>query len=82
MKECLKKCKKANSPCQVSDCRMWIKFEKEYNCALETVDKNGSLTLREVADRLGVSFVRIKQIEEAALKKIRKKAKNKSIYLE
>tara|TARA_B100000287_G_scaffold373736_1_gene373093 strand:- start:566 stop:706 length:141 start_codon:yes stop_codon:yes gene_type:complete len=37
---------------------------------LETVDKHGALTLREVADRLGVSFVRIKQIEDKALKKI------------
>ena len=28
------------------------------------------MTLREVADRIGVSFVRIKQIEDKALKKI------------
>jgi DNA-directed RNA polymerase sigma subunit (sigma70/sigma32) len=28
------------------------------------------MTLREVADRLGVSFVRIKQIEEKALNKL------------
>jgi DNA-directed RNA polymerase sigma subunit (sigma70/sigma32) len=30
----------------------------------------GNMTLREVADRLGVSFVRIKQIEEKALNKL------------
>ena len=35
--------------------------------------QNGALTLREIAARLGVSFVRVKQIEEAAIKKIKKK---------
>ena len=45
---------------------------EDLNCVLEAVKKNNNsgLTLREVADRLGVSFVRIKQIESAAIKKL------------
>tara|TARA_R110002153_G_scaffold1580_16_gene8140 strand:+ start:3325 stop:3477 length:153 start_codon:yes stop_codon:yes gene_type:complete len=37
------------------------------------VQKNGAMTLREIGDRLGVSFVRVKQIESEILKKLDKK---------
>ena len=40
------------------------------NCKL--VYENGNLTLREVAERVGVSFARIKQIESKALAKLKK----------
>jgi DNA-directed RNA polymerase sigma subunit (sigma70/sigma32) len=36
----------------------------------DAIDKHGEMTLREVADRLGVSYVRIKQIQDGTLKKI------------
>ena len=32
--------------------------------------ENGPMTLREIGERLGISFARVKQIEKAALKKI------------
>ena len=70
--KCIKKCRKQKSPCGEKKCRLWIDFKGDLNCTLETVERNGSLTLREVADRLGVSFVRIKQIEDKALKKLSK----------
>tara|TARA_Y100000034_G_C6776623_1_gene346805 strand:+ start:392 stop:628 length:237 start_codon:yes stop_codon:yes gene_type:complete len=70
--KCIKRCRKQKSPCNEKKCRLWIDFKGDLNCTLETVEKNGSLTLREVADRLGVSFVRIKQIEDEALKKLSK----------
>jgi DNA-directed RNA polymerase sigma subunit (sigma70/sigma32) len=59
---------------------MWIDYKKEFNCCLETVEKNGALTLREIADRLGVSFVRVKQIQDKALEKLNKSAFNNLIY--
>tara|TARA_R100000808_G_C2145145_1_gene152955 strand:- start:2298 stop:2534 length:237 start_codon:yes stop_codon:yes gene_type:complete len=70
--KCIKECRKSNSPCVRKDCRLWIDYKKDLNCTLQAVDKNGPLTLREVADRLGVSFVRIKQIEDVALRKLGK----------
>ena len=70
MKKCLKVCKQMQTPCPVTECRNHVVYPEDYNCVLETVEKNGSLTLREAADRLGISFVRVKQIEDAALKKI------------
>ena len=39
----------------------------------KAVEKNGSMTLREVADRMNVSFVRIKQIQDKALEKMQLK---------
>jgi|TARA_R100000951_G_C2606941_1_gene169971 hypothetical protein len=61
-----------DSPCCEKSCRHWINYKKDNNCCLITVDKHGRLTLREVADRLGVSYVRIKQIQDKAISKISK----------
>tara|TARA_R110000823_G_scaffold259828_1_gene380868 strand:+ start:636 stop:866 length:231 start_codon:yes stop_codon:yes gene_type:complete len=61
-----------NSPCREKECRHWINYDKDNNCCLITIDKHGRLTLREVADRLGVSYVRIKQIQDKAISKIAK----------
>jgi DNA-directed RNA polymerase sigma subunit (sigma70/sigma32) len=70
--KCLKDLKQNKKCCQKKDCRQWIDFEDDLNCTLEAIAKNehASMTLREVGNRLGVSFVRIKQIEDAALKKL------------
>ena len=69
--KCLAKCKELGVSCPVQDCRYWIDYEKEMNCVFKTVEVNDTLTLRECASRLGVSYVRIKQIEDATLKKMR-----------
>jgi DNA-directed RNA polymerase sigma subunit (sigma70/sigma32) len=60
----------------VTDCRQWINYADDLNCTLIAVDKHGKMTLREVSERLGVSFVRIKQIQDKALLKA---SKNKDI---
>ena len=66
-----------NKACQECECRMWLDYEEDLNCTLIAVDKEGPLTLREVGDRLGISFVRVKQIQDVALGKLR--AKNKKL---
>lgn len=66
-------CRQTNSPCDQKECRYWLNYSDDLNCTLICADKNGSLTLREVAKRMGVSYVRIKQIEENALRKIKQK---------
>ena len=70
MKECLKTCYKLNVACPINECRHWIDYEEDKNCTFEAVDSNGMMTLREVADRLGLSYVRVKQIQDKAMKKI------------
>jgi len=77
---CVEECKKLNVSCPNDDCRHWIEYSKDLNCALITVDKYGALTLKETAERLKISHVRVKQIQDKALKKINKKIKNDYNY--
>ena len=79
---CFDLCSKCDVACDIKECKLWINYEKDLNCTLIAIEKNGSdgMTLREVADRLGISFVRVKQIEAQILKKL-KKQKLKTIEL-
>jgi len=70
--ECSKKCVELGVSCPVKDCRDWIDFEEDHNCTSIAIAKNGSMTLREISDRLHVSFVRVKQIEDKTLEKIQR----------
>jgi len=63
----------SNESCKEESCRYWIDYKDDLNCTLICAEKNGPLTLREISKRLGVSFVRVKQIEEKAMKKIRQR---------
>ena len=68
--ECLDTFKRLGVPCPVTECRQHIDYAEDLNFTLEAVSKHGNMTLRESASRLGISFVRVKQIEDVALKKI------------
>ena len=72
MRECAKRCEELNTSCPCGDCRFWIDHEEDLNCTLHAVKNNhtGELTLREVADRMGISFVRVKQIQDQAARKV------------
>ena len=78
--KCLEECIKNKQPCKQNDCRHWIDYKEDMNCLHESIDKHGTMTLREVADRLGVSFVRIKQIEDKAMRKLNKLLQNSTKY--
>ena len=73
---CSRECLKNKKNCDSSDCRHHIDFKDEYNCTLIAVYENGAMTLREIGDRLGISFARVKQIESIALKKIKNSSLN------
>ena len=79
MKECAKKCSTEGTKCQQKDCRLWLEYPSDLNCTLIAVKKNGPMTLREVSERLGVSFVRVKQIEAEVLGKLRKRGTTKAL---
>ena len=65
---------KCKVSCEIKDCRQWINYEEDLNCTIITVKKYGPLTLREISDRLGISFVRVKQIQDKTLTKLKKKS--------
>jgi hypothetical protein len=75
--ECSKACISHGVSCPVEDCRQWIDYENDANCVAIAVEKCGSMTLREVADRLHISFVRVKQIEDKVCDKFQKKLSKK-----
>lgn len=70
-KTCTEACETLQEPCPNNTCRLWINFEKDLNCTNISIKKNGEMTLRQVAERVGCSFVRVKQIEEESLQKIK-----------
>ena len=68
--QCSRECMSNQKCCQKKECRLFINYEKDYNCTLIAIYENGTMTLREIGERLGISFARVKQIEQQALKKI------------
>ena len=61
--------------CKGEKSRCWIDYPEDENCIHVAIAKNGTMTLEEVAKRIGVSLVRISQIEKQALKKLNKRIK-------
>ena len=70
MKDCSKCCEDHEVSCPIKDCKHWINYRKDYNCSLIAIDKNGPMTLREIAERLNISFVRVKQLQDRATRKL------------
>ena len=68
--DCADICMNTGKKCKNKDCRQWLDYEDDLNCTLVAVRKNGKMSLREVADRLGVSFVRVNQIQDKAVEKL------------
>ena len=79
MRKCLQTCKDMKIACPINECKYWVDYKPEHNCVFETIAKNGSMTLREVANRLNISYVRVKQIQDKALKKIGHLLKDEAI---
>jgi len=72
---CYGVCEKYDVACDQNSCRRWINFEEDLNCSILCARKHDTgLTLRDVSDRMGVTFVRVQQIEKAALAKLKKKS--------
>ena len=69
---CAQHCMGNKTNCVNIKCRFWIDYKKEHNCSLISIYINGRMTLREVGERLGISFARVKQIESQALARLRK----------
>jgi len=72
LRVCSMECMKKKKTCKQKDCRLWIDFAEDYNCCLVAIFENGPMTLRQIGDRIGVSFARVKQIETESLKKMKK----------
>jgi hypothetical protein len=70
---CAQQCLKDRECCDASGCKFHIDYEDEYNCSLISIYENGPMSLREIAKREGLSFARIKQLQDKALIKLKKR---------
>jgi len=69
-KECWEACKDNDLTCTKRSCRYWIKGQKQFNnCSLLAADK-GPFTLQKVGDILGLTRMRVCQLEKRAIAKI------------
>ena len=74
MRDCAKKCFFYKKSCENTKCRLFIEYEEDLNCTMVAVNNHPDnyMTLEQIAKRHNVSVVRIKQIIDATLKKIKK----------
>jgi hypothetical protein len=56
--------------------------EMSDSCVLDVVEKYEDQTLDFIADKIGVSHERVRQIEEKSLKKLYKNPKTKEVFIE
>jgi len=69
---CAKGCLEKQENCKEEKCRMWIDYGEDLNCTVISVKNNPEMTLSEVSKRLDISLVRVKQIQDKALQKLKK----------
>ena len=69
---CVDECKESGLSCGRNSCRHWLSYEEDLNCSL-IASERGPLTLEEVSKRMGMTLVRVKQIQDAALEKLKKR---------
>jgi len=81
MRECAAECVKQNKKCKNKECRLWIKHKDDHNCSLIAIDRNGEMTLHQVGERLDISYVRVKQIQDIAIKKIDKEEMRNELFV-
>lgn len=72
MRKCSLKCIELETQCPNTECRYWVEHQNSLNCTFIAIEQNGEMDLRTVGDIMGVSFVRIKQIQDKAIHKINK----------
>tara|TARA_Y100001938_G_C7884518_1_gene326673 strand:+ start:296 stop:538 length:243 start_codon:yes stop_codon:yes gene_type:complete len=71
--KCYDVCTLTGKSCNNKECRLWIDYEKDFNCTEISVQKNDKLVFREIGERLKLTPSRVKQIENEALGKLNTK---------
>lgn len=72
--KCHELCEKYKVSCPNKECRLWIEYGEDFNCTNISVQKYGKLIFQDIGKRLNLTPSRIKQIENAALKKMKIRA--------
>ncbi len=67
--KCFELHESCNRDCVNKTCKMWIKAEEHQNCTIIAA-KKGPLSLQQIGDILGVTRMRICQIEKKVIEKL------------
>ena len=70
---CTDECRRDKAPCKREACRHWMDYSSDLNCSLIAAEDHGPMTLEEVSKRIGLTLVRVKQIEDKAMDKLKKR---------
>ena len=70
---CMEECRKDKNPCKRENCRYWMSFSDDLNCSLIAAEDHGPMTLEDISKRMGLTLVRVKQIQDEALTKMKKR---------
>ena len=71
--ECFKYNKKNDKKCKKNTCQYWIKHKESNNCIVIASQKENYWTLERIGDLIGVTRMRVCQIEKKAINKIKQK---------
>ena len=71
---CARYCQTHHLECPIKECNMWVDYKEDNNCTFVAIYNNDQkpMTLRQIAERLHISFARVKQIETKAFAKLKK----------
>lgn len=70
---CTEECRKDKKPCERQTCRHWMEYPDDLNCSIVAAEDHGPMTLEEISKRMGVTLVQIKNIQDRAMDKMKKK---------
>lgn len=65
--------KKNGKKCQKNKCKYWIKHKESNNCVVVGASKENYWTLEKIGSIIGVTRMRVCQIEKKAISKIKQK---------
>lgn len=77
--KCFEAYEKNKVLCEQNECRQWINSDKHYNCTIvvaNNVPPGKKMKLEDIGDIMGLSKMRICQIEKNAESKFKKRWKN------
>jgi|10_taG_2_1085330.scaffolds.fasta_scaffold68862_2 hypothetical protein len=75
-KNCIEECIITDTSCGNTNCKYWLEHPEDLNCMFVSIQKNGAHTLQQIGDRLNISAVRVKQIQDKAFLKMKSFVKN------
>lgn len=67
---CYEKNARTCSPCERKECRYWISHQSAVNCTLVAASK-GPMTLQEIGEIIGVTRMRVCQLEKKIINEIK-----------